>query len=90
MTRTKNCEDCPFKIEREKLKEKYEDELFKAIGARSAKFRFEKMLGVMFFTANSEEMPKDKMSVKTAELLTVYLSEKTRAENIKEALVAPR
>jgi hypothetical protein len=48
------------------------------------KFKFDRMLSAFYQVLNLEDLPKDKMSIKTASMLGIYNREKRRFDRIKE------
>lgn len=53
------------------------------LGFRADYYRFDKVLNTLYEVRNLEDLPKEKMSVKTANFLSVYLSEKNLHSDIK-------
>lgn len=83
--RRKFCESCPHKLERDNLKEVAEDSIFQTLGRLDERHPFEKVLPVVYQVGGLQELSPNVMTVKTAEMVSVYQSEKHRAEAIKEA-----
>ena len=81
--RFKFCEGCPHRLERENFKAECGQAVSDTLG--QVKFDFEKTVSVFYQMRNLEEVAADKISVRTAAHLSVYRSEKNRAEAIKEA-----
>lgn len=79
------CEDCPHKIERDQLKAATEELVFDILARPDTRYGFEAMLRAFHQTAGLKDLPTDQMTVKTAEMVTVYQSEKSRQEAIREA-----
>ena len=79
------CEDCPHKIEREQLKTAAAELIFEMLGFADTRYGFEKMISIFHQTAALEHLPPERMTVKTAEMMMIYRSEKSRADAIREA-----
>lgn len=85
LNRYRKCDECPHKIARDDFKLKTVDLIGDFLGEKKAeKFRFDKFEQTLFTIINLEDLPKEKMSVKTHKLLSAYLSEKWRFERIEE------
>jgi len=55
----------------------------KRLGRDARRFRFEQIEAVLYDVINCENVPKDKVSVKTQALLDVYLFEKNKIRAIE-------
>jgi hypothetical protein len=53
------------------------------LGKKAKKFKFEKVLQTLHSVIGFENLPPEKMSVKTSRMLDVYLSEKNKMEFIE-------
>lgn len=59
--------------------------IYQMLGKLDARFTFETILQSVYQTISLKDLPRGEMTVKTAEMLMVYQSEKNRHESIKEA-----
>ena len=81
--RIKNCNDCPFKIERDSFKKQTEQTVAEIMG--NVSFDFDKTLSRFYSVRNLEDAPREKVTAHSAVFLSVYFSEKRRSEAIKDA-----
>lgn len=81
--RSKYCDGCPHKLERDSFKEQTEQTVLEIMGATA--FDFAAVSALFYAVRNAEDKPREKISVKFAAYLNVYLSEKRRNEAIKDA-----
>lgn len=81
--RSKQCVDCPHRIEKENFKLQAEDTIFEIMGKR--KFDFDKILNVFYQIRSLEDVANQKYSVKSGIFLGVYFQEKNRAEKLRES-----
>lgn len=81
--RAKYCDSCPHKLEKDAFREEVETTLQETVGGR-VKFGFDDCLPVFYSLLNVSDAAVNNLSVKRAQMLGVYLSEKNRAEEIEE------
>lgn len=78
------CGDCDVKKIEDKFKADSLDLWEKRLGEKAKKFRFEKIVSVVYTVIGFEDLPPEKMSVKTRHLLDAYLGEKAKFERIEQ------
>ena len=82
--RKKFCDDCDHRIIEERF-EKFVNKKWKErLGDKSVKFSLEKMTSFLYQVLSLEDLPADKMSVKTKIFIDAYNVEKNRYEQIKD------
>lgn len=79
------CDECPHKIERNNLKAAAEELIFQMLDKTDEKYTVENVLTSVYHTRSLKELPREQMTVKTAEMVMIYQSEKIRADDTKEA-----
>jgi hypothetical protein len=83
LKRSKCCADCPQKQERDVFKTDSEELIFEFLGRTD--FRFEQFERILYETINLSELPRERMTIKTAAVAAVYRSEERRWEKIRDA-----
>ncbi|HEX8289829.1 MAG TPA: hypothetical protein VF556_17740 [Pyrinomonadaceae bacterium] len=81
--RSKFCDGCDKKTLEERLREKVIEHWRKRLGDKSEKFHFDHVFSTLKSVIGFENLPVEKLSVKTSYLLNVYLDEKNKYEFIK-------
>lgn len=82
--RRKFCDGCDKAHIKNRFKEKTIEFWSKRLGRHASRFRFEQMESVLYDVIGCENLPKDRISVKTQSLLDVYLFEKNKARAIED------
>lgn len=82
--RRKFCDGCDKAHLKNRFREKTLEFWQNRLGSKADNFRFETIESVLYDVIASEDMPKDKISVKTQALLDVYLFEKNKARAIED------
>jgi len=79
------CDECPRKYQQKIFKNATEEIWQLWFGETGMKkFKFEKMQRTFYKVKGLEDANIENLSVKTASLLGIYISEKNRAERIKD------
>lgn len=83
--KTKNsyCDSCDKKKLFDNFQEKTVEAWRKEIGKDSEKFRFDDVFTILKTVIELENLPPEKMSVKTSRILDVYLAEKAKEAYIE-------
>lgn len=84
--RYKYCDECPHKIEKDKFRERVENLMFEFTN-QACPYKFDEVLPAFYSAKSITEADRldTSISVKTAELASIYRSEKNRADEIKDA-----
>lgn len=78
--RTKNCGECEIKSIDDKFREDVEELWEQRLEKDAKNFRVDKMLSKLYQTLALEDLPPEKMSVKTKHLLDIYNGEISKCE----------
>lgn len=81
--RFKYCDSCPHKIEKDGFREEVEGELRAILGER-LKYSFDDVLPVFYSLTGIADADLKSLSAKRAEMYSVYMSEKNRADEIEQ------
>lgn len=83
ISRSDFCDSCDRKLAKDKFKAATLKIWDERLGEKAKKFNFEKVLQTLHTVIGFENLPPEKMSVKTSRYLDVYLSEKNKMEFIE-------
>ncbi len=87
--RTELCKTCPRKRQLNYFKEETVERWEKWFGKRESKeFDFDAMLRTFYNVVTLDKLPDDLISVKNAQLVSVYRTEKAKAD-VRNAAAAP-
>lgn len=83
LRRNKFCGDCDHKKVADEFRQKVETEWRQKLKTESKKYRFDDLYNLLQSVIGYEDISPDKLSVKSAYFLSVYLSERNKKDKIE-------
>lgn len=83
LKRSKFCDGCDHKKIADDFRQKVEEEWRQKLGRVSQKYRFDDLYDLLLQVIGYEDVPAEKLSVKSACFLTIYLSERNKRDRIE-------
>jgi hypothetical protein len=83
ISRNKFCDGCALKLQKDRFRQEVLKVWEQRLGKTAKQFRFENVVTTLNTVIDLENLPPEKLSVKSAVLLNVYLGEKQKAKSLE-------
>lgn len=83
-SRTDYCQECEITPRKELFRNSTIEAWEKRLKEKAKDYDFDKVLSMVYEVMDFEEMPKEKLTVYSAKLLQIYLSERQYFDDVKD------